>query len=180
MSLKQEKSNTSLDPKLFAILEDTAKYYISQVNNNQSDQCHMLGYTFRHQLFVYSCDSCPFIFIHVVMQLSFSSVVYHVIQLSCYYFMRIVYVHEFFSLHTHSPGHFLTTLNLHVQILDALFLLCRCLMRPYASRRAGASPYLIPVFLSFLPSYYFLILVISDSVFIPVFIYMISCVDAYM
>ena len=35
-------------------------------------------------------------------------------------------MHEFFSLHTHSPGRFLTTLDLHVQILDALFLLCRC------------------------------------------------------
>ena len=34
--------------------------------------------------------------------------------------------------------------------------------------------------LIFLPSYYFLILVISDSVVIPVIIYMISCVDAYM
>ena len=45
---------------------------------------------------------------------------------------------------------------------------------------AGASPYSIPVFLSFLPSYYFLIIVISDSVIFPVFIYMISCVDAYM
>ena len=91
----------------------------------------------------------------------------------------IVYMHEL-SLHKHSPGRFLTTLDLHVQILDALFLLCRCTMRLYASRIAGASPYLIPVFLSFLPSCYFLILIISDSVVISVFIYMISCVDAYM
>ena len=43
--------------------------------------------------------------------------------------------------HTHSPGRFLTTLNLHVQILDALFLLCRCLMRLYALRGAGRSPF---------------------------------------
>ena len=37
-----------------------------------------------------------------------------------------------------------------------------------ASRRAGASPYSIPVFLSFFPSYYFLILFIPDSFVIPV------------
>ena len=64
--------------------------------------------------------------------------------------------------------------------IGRLFLLFRCSLRPYASRRAGASPYSIPVFLSFLPSYYFLILVISDLAVILVFIYMISCVDAYM
>ena len=70
--------------------------------------------------------------------------------------------------HTHSPGRFLTTLDLHIQILDALFLLFRCSLKPYASRRAEASPYSIPVLLSFLSSYYFLILVISDSFVIPV------------
>ena len=48
-----------------------------------------------------------------------------------------------------------------------------------SSRRARVSPYSILIFLSFLPSYYFLILIISDSVIIPVFIYMISCVVAY-
>ena len=48
-------------------------------------------------------------------------------------------MHEFSSLHTHSPGRFLTTLNLHVQILDALFLLCRCSMRPYILRGAWVS-----------------------------------------
>ena len=35
--------------------------------------------------------------------------------------MHIVYMHEQSSLHTHSPGRVLTTLNLHVQILDACF-----------------------------------------------------------
>ena len=33
--------------------------------------------------------------------------------------MHIVYMHELSPLHTHSLGHFLTTLDLHVQILDA-------------------------------------------------------------
>ena len=76
-------------------------------------------------------------------------------------------MHEFFSLHTRSPGRFLTTLDLHVQILDALCLWCRCFMRLYASRGPGASPYLTLVSLSFLPSYYFLILDISVSFVIP-------------
>jgi len=42
-------------------------------------------------------------------------------------------------LYTHSPGRFLTTLDLHVQILDALLLLCRYSMRLYALRGTGRS-----------------------------------------
>jgi len=74
----------------------------------------------------------------------------------------------------------LTTLDLHVQILDALFLLCRCSMRLYASQRAGDSTYSISVFLSFLLSCYFLILVISDSIVILVFDSYDIMRDAYM
>ena len=107
------------------------------------------------------------------MQLSFSylfimlfsyllSVVYLVIILCT------LFICTSSPFYTHSPGRFLTTLNLYVQILDALFLLCRCSRRRYASQRAGVSPYSISVFLSFLSSYYFLILVISDSFVISV------------
>ena len=54
-------------------------------------------------------------------------------------------------------------------------------MRPYILRGAGASPYSILVFLSFLPSYYFLILVISDSVIIPaLYLYDIMCGCLYV
>jgi len=80
------------------------------------------------QLFIYSCDSC--LLSTYLLLFSYPSVVclllYLVIlclQLSCYYYVHIVYMHEQSSLHTHSLGRLLTTLDLHVQILDALFLL---------------------------------------------------------
>ena len=52
-------------------------------------------------------------------------------------------------------GHFVSI----VQVLDEPVAYCE---------ESGVSLYLIPVFLSFLPSCYFLILDISGSVFIPV------------
>ena len=127
----------------------------------------MLGYTFRFQLLVYSCDTwllfsfmlCSYLFIMLFSYLL--SVVYLIIILCT------LVICTSSPLYTHSPGRFLTTLDLHVQILDALFLLCMCSRTRHASRRAGASPYSTPV-LSFLSSYYFLILVISDSFVIPV------------
>ena len=154
----------------------------------------MLGYIFRYQLFVYSCNSCLYVhtcwfrlsfsclfimlfsylmyadYILVVIQLFIYHVIYlsSVCSLSCYYSVHIVYMHEHSSLHTHSPGRFLTTLDLYVQILNALFLLFRCSMRTYTSRGAKASLYLIPVFLSFLLSCYLLILDISDLVVISI------------
>ena len=87
----------------------------------------MLGYTsWHHQLFVCSCNSCLFVFIHAVIQLSFSCLFimlfsYLLCGLSYYYFVHIVYMHEHFSLHT--LGNFLTILDFHVQIFDA-FLYC--------------------------------------------------------
>ena len=69
---------------------------------------------------VNSCNSCLFIFIHVI-QLSFSCM--FIILFSYLLSVHIVYMHELLPLHTHSLGRFLTTLNLHVQILDAVFLL---------------------------------------------------------
>ena len=53
-----------------------------------------------------------FIYIHVfgypsVVCLSYYLVILY-LQLSCYYSVHIVYKHEYFPLHTHSPGRFLT------------------------------------------------------------------------
>jgi len=72
---------------------------------------------------------------------------------------------------------FLTTLDLHVHVLDALFLLCRCSRRWYASWRAGASPYLIPVFLSL---YIFWFSLYQIHLLFQFLIHMVSWVDAYM
>jgi len=52
--------------------------------------------------------------------------------------------------------------------IGCFLILFRCSLRWYASQGVGVSPYLIMVFLSFLPSCYFLILDISDSVVILV------------
>ena len=117
----------------------------------------------------------------------------HVIVIQCLFIMLFsvcsylllfyahCYMHEFSSLHTHSPGRFLTTLDLHVQILDALFLLFRCSLRPYTSRRAGGSPYSVPVFLSFLTFWLFpYSRYIRFSCYSSSSFNMISCVDAYM
>ena len=145
----------------------------------------MLGYTSRYQLLVYSCNSC--LIYSFMLLCSYPSV----ICLSCY---LVIFWMQFILLlscaHCLYARAFPFTHTLTRSLSDdprfarpdigRFVSKCRCTMRLYASRRAGASPYLIPVFLSFLPSYYFLILVISDSVVIPVFIYMISCVDAYM
>ena len=146
----------------------------------------MLGYTSWYQLFVYNCKSCllsTHMLFSVILQFSCLSCCLVILWLQFILLLfcaHCLYARAFPFTHTHSSGHFLTTLDLYFQILDALFLLFRCSMRLYASQRAGASPYSIPVFLSFLPSYYFLILVISDLVVIPVFIHMISCMDAYV
>ena len=117
-------------------------------------------------------------FYYVVSYTSFIALVFILIILLSFipvYYVIVTYLiimHEHSSLHTHSPGRFLTTLDLHVQIYDTLFLLCRCSMRPYALRRARVSPYSIPVFLSFLLSYYFLILVyIRFSCYFSLYLY---------
>ena len=145
----------------------------------------MLGYTLWHQLFVYSCFTC-LLSARLFMLLLFSCLFimlfsYLIFAVSLVIILCTLFICTSSPLYTHSLGRFLTTLDLHVQILDALFLLCRCPMRLYALRGAGRSPYSIPVFLSFLPSYYFLILVISDSVVIPVLhLYDIMCGCLYV
>ena len=67
---------------------------------------------------------------------------------------------------THSLGHFLTTMGLHVQI-GCFISLIRYSLRSYASWGPRVYLYLVLVFLSLLLSYYFLILDISDSVIFP-------------
>ena len=70
----------------------------------------MLGYILWHQLFVYSCFTCLlsarlFMYYYSVVCLSCYLVILY-LQLSCYYSMHIVYMHEQSSLHTHSLGRF--------------------------------------------------------------------------
>ena len=64
-----------------------------------------------------------YIFIHVVIR--YTSVQLFIMLFSFLYlqlFLLLLYAHclyaELFPLHTHSPGRFLTTLDLHVQILE--------------------------------------------------------------
>ena len=65
--------------------------------------------------------------ISAVVYLLFSCVIFAVALIVIY---AHVLMHELFPLYTHTHyGRVLTTLNLHVQILGALFLLCRCTMR---------------------------------------------------
>jgi len=114
------------------------------------------------------------------------------LQLSCCYFMHIVYMHEYSSLHTNSLGRFLTTLNSYVQILDALFLLFRCSMildalfllfrcsmRPYVSEELESLYWFRYSQLSCLPVIS-LFSIYQIQLLFHFFIYMISCVDAYM
>ena len=85
----------------------------------------LLGYTPRHLLFVtvvllvlypYSYSCCCY----SVAYVSYYLIILY-LQLFFFFFMHLVYMHEFSPLHTHSLGRFLTTLDLHVQILDACF-----------------------------------------------------------
>ena len=127
----------------------------------------LLGYTFRHQLVIYSCFTCLFLHAYSCYCYSVHLLCYLVIHVCSYLVIILctlfIYTSSPLYTHTHSSGRFLMTLDLRVQILDALFLLFRCSLRPYASRRAGASSYLIPVFSSLLYFCYFFILDISDS-----------------
>ena len=73
---------------------------------------------------VYRYFTC-LLYAHLVISLLFSCVFTMLFSVAfiCYYFMHTVYMHELSPLYTHSLGRFQTTLNLHVQILDTLFLL---------------------------------------------------------
>ena len=78
----------------------------------------------------------------------------------------LLYTNIFLFTHTLIRS-LLTTLDSHVQGIGH-FLYFQVFVGSSASRGAGASLYLILVFLSSLPFCYFLILDISDSVIIPV------------
>ena len=126
----------------------------------------MLGYTFRHQLFVYSCHSC--LISSFMLLCSYPSVVYlscylviFCLQFICYYSMHIVYMHELSSLHTHT--HTLTRSlsddpGFARLDIGRFVLLCRCSMRLYILQGAWVLLSLILVF-SYLP-------VIPDSTFV--------------
>ena len=73
------------------------------------------------QLF-YMSFTCTLIHVIVIQLLAYHVIwLTYVCSLFCYYFMHTVYMHKFSSLHTHSPGRFLTTLDLHVQIWTLCF-----------------------------------------------------------
>ena len=133
----------------------------------------MLGYTFRYQLFVYSCDSWLFIYKHVVF--GYPSVIClscHLVILCLQFILLFLCAHCLYAralLFTHTLIGSLSDDHEFVRPdIGRFLILFRCSMRLYTSRGAGLSSYLIPVFLSFLPSCYFLILDILDSVVIPV------------
>ena len=85
--------------------------------------------------------------------------------------MQIVYTHEFSPLHTHTLTRSLSDDPRFVRLDIGRFVsMVQVFDETVRFGRAGASPYSIPVFLSFLSSYYFLILVISDS-FVILFLY---------
>ena len=66
------------------------------------------------------------LFMILIIQLSF------IYSLLCYYYLHTVYIHDHFPFFfTYLLGHFLTTLDLHVQI-GCFLLLIRCLLRSYA------------------------------------------------
>ena len=118
----------------------------------------MSGYTSRHQLL--------FTVVLLIFYLhAYSCYCYSVACLSCdlvilclQLFLLLVYAHCLYArallLHTHSPGRFLTTLDLHVQILDACFYCAgvRCDCTPCEELDALSFDSGI---LSFLYSYYY-------------------------
>ena len=134
----------------------------------------MLGYTSWHQLFVYSCYSC--LFSSYMLLFSYPSVQMYIMLFS--YLMSVVYLVIILctlficmstSLYTHTlTGSLFDDPGFARPDIRCFLILFRCSMTPYASQEAGVSSCLILVFLSFLPSCYFLILDISDSIVIPV------------
>ena len=99
-------------------------------------------YIFWHQLLVYHCGSCLlslFVLLSCILQFSYLSYYFSLLYLQLFLlsFMHIVSSARALSLYTHTHhGRVLTTLDLHVQILDGLFLLCRCSLRSYIMRGA--------------------------------------------
>ena len=115
--------------------------------------CYLVSYIFVHAVISYTSVqmlSCHDIYLsYICSRLSCYSVIC-CLQLFLILLYAHVLMHELFSLYTHTHhGRVLTTLDLHVQILDDWFSLCRCTLRLCSLRIAGASPYSILVLLSF-------------------------------
>ena len=135
----------------------------------------MLGYTFRYQLFVYSCNSC--LISSFMLLCSYPSVVclswYLVIlwqqfilllfYAHCLYARALPFTHTLTRSLSDDPGFARSDIGRFVSIVQVFVETVRF-----------AKSWSFSLFdfgiLIFLPSYYFLILVISDSVVIPVFI----------
>ena len=136
----------------------------------------MLGYTSWPQLFVYSCNSCLFLLYSrcsyplVILWLQFILLLFCA---HCLYARALLFTH-------HSPGRFLTTLDLHVQILDACFYclgvrwdrILREELELLPIRFWYSYPYYLPI-ISWFSLY-------QIQLLFQFFIYMISCVDTYM
>jgi len=134
----------------------------------------MIGYTSWHLLLVYSCVSCPFIYIHIVIQLSFS---YLFIMLFFSYLLSTVYlviiqcilfICTSTSLYTHT--HKVTVWQPWIRT-SRYWTLCFY----YSGVRWDCTLHeeleFLPIWFRYsylLPSCYFLILDISDSVVILV------------
>ena len=127
----------------------------------------LLGYTPRHLLFVivvllvlylylYSCYCYSVAYVSCYLIISYLQLFLLLLYAPCLYARALPFTH------THSLGRFLTTLDLDIQILDALSLLLVFDETIHIARSLSLS--LILVFLSLFSSCYFLILDILDSV----------------
>ena len=144
----------------------------------------MLGYTFSYQLLVYSCDS--WLLSSFMLLCSYPSVQLFIMLFSYLIFVVILviilctlFICMSSPLYTHT--HQVAFWRPEFARPDiGHFVSIRCSLRPYASRRAGASPYSIPVFLSFLPHITSWFSLCRIQLLFQFFIYMMSYVDAYM
>ena len=150
----------------------------------------MLGYTSWHQFFVLQLYKSFFIcslFLILIIQLS---IIYSLlfIQISSIYNLSHVILYTLFictstsSFLTHSLGHFLTTIDLHGQVLDAFFYYSGVRWDHRCCEELEFSPiWLWYSGLLFIPvSILSLIPLCQIQFSFHFFIYMISCVDAYI
>ena len=132
----------------------------------------MISYTSWHQclftvvLLVFFCTLIHIIVIQCLFIMLFSVCSYLLLFCAhCLHAQAVLFTHTLIRS-------LLTTLDLHVQILDALFLLCRCSMRLYAVRGAGRSPFWFWYSCIFIPAIILWFLYITlIFYFIPYFIW---------
>ena len=89
----------------------------------------LVFYLYAYSCYCYSVD-CLSCYV-VILCLQFILLLFCA---HCLYARVVLFTHTLTRSLSDDPG-------LHVQILDALFLLCRCSMRLYALREAGRSPF---------------------------------------